>query len=144
MALYEFKAGRLISVRPTDYKAEGIREEDDLRPAIRGSPELLGEELLIIGEEFNSWKDCRREIDLLAVDRDGNLVVIEIKLTSDGGHAELQAIRYAALIKPMTWRDVVESYRDHLRQQNPSANAENGGDKTLRIHPRRYRRPCRE
>ncbi|MFO0911496.1 MAG: DUF4268 domain-containing protein [Pirellulales bacterium] len=39
----------------------------------------------------------------MAIDLDANLVVIELKRTADGGHMELQAIRYAAMISAMTF-----------------------------------------
>jgi hypothetical protein len=56
----------------------------------------------VIAEEFSEWEDSRRRIDLLGGDRDGNLVVIELKRTEDGGHMELQAIRYAAMVSALT------------------------------------------
>ncbi len=46
----------------------------------------------------------------MALDREGHLLVIELKRTNDGGHAELQALRYAAMISSMTFDDVVDAY----------------------------------
>ena len=34
---------------------------------------------LVIADEFSDWEDSRRRIDLLAIDRNANLVVIELK-----------------------------------------------------------------
>lgn len=41
-----------------------------------------GEELLIIQKEFDGFDDTRERLDLLALDKDGNLVIIENKLTT--------------------------------------------------------------
>jgi hypothetical protein len=46
----------------------------------------------------SDWEDSSRSIDLLCIDKQANLVVIELKRTEDGGHMELQAIRYAAMV----------------------------------------------
>jgi hypothetical protein len=37
-------------------------------------------------------------------------VVVEIKRTEDGGHMELQAIRYAALVSSMTLDQAIAAY----------------------------------
>ena len=59
--------------------------------------------MLIVSEEFGGWEDSRRRIDLLGLDRQANLVVIELKRSENGGHMELQALRYAAMISKMTF-----------------------------------------
>ena len=41
-------------------------------------------------------------------------MVIELKRTHDGGHLELQALRYAAMVSTMTFDDLVSIYRRHL------------------------------
>jgi hypothetical protein len=69
--------------------------------------------VLVIGEEFCQWEDSRR-IDLLVIDRDANLVVVELKRTEDGGHLELQAVRYAEMASTMTFEKAVEVYAAHL------------------------------
>ncbi len=56
------------------------------------------------------FEDSRRRVDLLALDRAGTLVVIELKRTGDGGHMELQALRYAAMVSTMTADQLVTVY----------------------------------
>ena len=69
----------------------------------------------MISEEFGEWEDSRRRIDLLGVDRDAALVVIELKRTEDGGHMELQAIRYASMISTMNFDRAVDVFVEYLK-----------------------------
>src|SRR5262249_32926209 len=59
--------------------------------------------------------------DLLGIDRAGCLVVFELKRTSDGGHLELQALRYAAMVSTMTFDDLVGHYEHYLASTEPGA-----------------------
>jgi hypothetical protein len=59
--------------------------------------------VLVIGEAFCQWEDSKRRIDLLAIDEGANVVEIELKRTEDGGHMELQAVRYAAMVSAITF-----------------------------------------
>jgi hypothetical protein len=72
----------------------------------------------VISEEFGNWTDSRRRIDLLGIDKEANLVVIEIKRTEDGGHLELQAIRYAAMVSAMTFDNVVSTFETYVTHNN--------------------------
>lgn len=40
-------------------------------------------------------------------------MVIELKRTDDGGHVELQALRYAAMVSSMTFDEVATAYSRH-------------------------------
>ena len=73
--------------------------------------------LMIISEEFSEWDERARRIDLLGLDRQGNLVVIELKRGEDGGHMELQALRYAAMVSSMDLDGVVRTYAKFLKTQ---------------------------
>ena len=67
--------------------AEGIYEKD-VEDWVERRPEILGEELLVIGRQV-SLDEGRDIIDLLAIDKPGNLVVVELKrdlIGGDGGH----------------------------------------------------------
>jgi hypothetical protein len=85
-----------------------------LQRLLRDQPEVLDPDILIISEEFGGWEDSKRRVDLLAVDRAANLVIIELKRTEDGGHMELQAIRYAAMVSKMTFEKASEIFASYL------------------------------
>ena len=68
---------------------------------------------LVVAEEFGDWEDSRRRIDLLGIDKNANLVVIELKRTQDGGHMELQALRYAAMISALSFDKLVSGQPRH-------------------------------
>ncbi len=109
MPLYSLVGNTLQPVQPTSFVAQRVLERAHLQAAVREMPSVLGEDLLIISEEFSDWEGARR-IDLLAIDHEGALVVIEIKRDEGGAHAELQAIRYAAMVSTMTFERAVETF----------------------------------
>ena len=79
---------------------------------------MISPNTLIVAEEFGEWEDSQRRIDLLGIDKDANLIVIELKRTEDGGHMDLQAIRYAAMISTLTFDRLVTSYEQYLSKNN--------------------------
>jgi hypothetical protein len=113
MPLYEVSTEGLQRRAVAQFAELGLYERADLQRLLREQPTALGEDLLIIAEEFGQWEDSRRRIDLLALDRDAHLVVIELKRTDDGGHMELQALRYAAMVSSMTFDEVATAYSRH-------------------------------
>jgi len=117
MPLYEVTPNRIKAVEQTTFSAAGLKERADLQRLLREQIEIISPETLVVAEEFGEWEDSRRRIDLLGIDRDANLVVIELKRTEDGGHMELQALRYAAMISTMTFEQVVEAFGTYLRRQ---------------------------
>lgn len=125
MALYELKPenGSLEAVPATSFAQQQVKERADLQRALREHIDVLGEDLLLVAEEYGAFQDSRRRIDLLALDRVGRLVVIEIKRTDDGGHMELQALRYAAMVSTMTYDVLVETYAQHHGVEQEAAQA---------------------
>ena len=103
MPLYEMTPDSFRAITQTSFVDLKIRERDDIQRLLRSQIDVLGDELYVLSEEFGDWDDCRRRIDLLALDPQANLVVIELKRTNDGGHMELQAIRYASMVSAMTF-----------------------------------------
>lgn len=124
MAIYEVTQTGLQKVSSSTMTDAGVKERADIQQWIRKDPSVLGERLLIIAEEFCSWEDSKRRIDLLALDEDGNAVVIELKRSDDGGHMELQAIRYAAMISALRYEDVVRHFDDYLAKNDPAAKGQ--------------------
>lgn len=110
MAIYEITAEKLQPLASTNFSAARLKERDDLQRLLRHQIDVIAPDTMVIAEEFGDWQDSRRRIDLLALDRDANLVVVELKRTEDGGHIELQAIRYAAMVSTMTFEQVVDAH----------------------------------
>lgn len=125
MAIYRFSETGFVKLDETTFANEGIRERQDLQRILKESIDVIAPGTLVIAEEFGEWTGSQRRIDLLAIDRDANLVVIELKRTQDGGHMELQAVRYAAMISAMTYQRAVSVYADYL-QDSSLAVAEEG------------------
>lgn len=114
MAIYEVLPDSLRALPTTTLANERIRERQDLQRLLRDSIEVLEGELLVIAEEFGEWEESRRRIDLLALDKEANLVVIELKRDETGGHMELQALRYAAMVSILTFEKCVEVFGAYL------------------------------
>src|SRR4051794_14858795 len=110
MALYEITPDKFNKIAETAFDLAGFRERFDLQRLLKKQIEVIAPDTLVIAEEFGEWEESKRRIDLLAIDKGANLVVIELKRTDDGGHMELQAIRYAAMVSTMTFDRVVDVY----------------------------------
>lgn len=117
MAIYEILPNDLHELDQTTFGAEGVLEKQGLQRLLRERIDVVVQDVLVIAEEFCQWEDSKRRIDLLGIDKAANLVVIELKRTKSGGHMELQAIRYAAMVSPMTFQHAVEVYRDFLAKR---------------------------
>ncbi len=123
MPLYEIHDEGLTLHTPAQFSELGLYERGDLQRLLRDDIAVLGADLLVVAEEFGDWEDARRRIDLLAIDREGHLTVVELKRTEDGGHMELQAIRYAAMVSSMAFDDVVAAYATYLSRHRPGEDA---------------------
>lgn len=114
MPIYEFGQDSINRVEETTFNEVGLLERRDLQRLLREHLEVIAPDTLIISEEFGEWEKSRRRVDLLGVDKSANLVVIELKRTEDGGHMELQAIRYASMVSTMTFEDATAAFVEHL------------------------------
>ena len=122
MPLYRWNDANLEPVPPTTFEAEQLQEAN-LQRLLRDQPEVLEEGLFIVAEEFSNWQDSSRSIDLLALDSEGNLVVVELKRTQTGDHSELQAIRYAAMVANMRLDQIVDAHRAYLAKRGRDEDA---------------------
>ncbi|MER5702793.1 hypothetical protein ABT023_12730 [Micromonospora sp. NPDC002296] len=121
MPLFEIQPEAIVAVPSTTFAVEQVLERADLQRLLRAHIGVIADEVLVVSEEFGAFTEARRRIDLLGVDRQGRLVVIELKRTIDGGHLELQALRYAAMVSAMTFPDLVDHYEHYLARVEPDA-----------------------
>lgn len=101
MLLIDPDAKSLQAVPTTTLTAEQIQERYGLQACILANPkpffDEIGEDLLLVASEVSPSPHIDRRIDLLAIDRDGAMVVIELK--RDRHPLQLfQGVSYAALM----------------------------------------------
>jgi hypothetical protein len=125
MPLFELSATAIRGLQRIDFGAVGLLERGDLQRLLRDHIEVIAPGTLVISEEFSSWDRSDRRIDLLGVDKQARLVVVELKRTTDDSLADLQALRYAAMVSKMTFEEAVETLRRYygLRQREDDPKA---------------------
>lgn len=123
MPIYALTENELVPVAATSFSAENIHERRDIQQLLKANISVLDPGLMVIAEEFGDWVDSSRRIDLLCIDTDANLVVVELKRTEDGGHMELQALRYAAMISAMTFEQLVDTHARYISAAQPDHDA---------------------
>ena len=121
MYLIDREKNRILKLKQKSFSELKFRERDHLQEWIANDPSSLGEELLIIQKEFNGFNDTNERLDLLALDKLGNLVIIENKLDDSGKDVTWQVIKYASYCASLTKQDIVNIYQAYL---GSSANAQ--------------------
>lgn len=111
-------------IEGTTFTELNIWERQHIQEWIRQAPEILGEQLLVVSIEFDRFVNSNDRLDILAIDRQGNLVVIELKRDAYAGYADLQSIRYAAMVSSMSIENLLPYYlayqKKYLNVDNPS------------------------
>ena len=124
MPIYTFTENTFSKIDQTQFSDEGILERQNIQKAIKKDISIICEDCLVISEEFSEWSEGQRRIDLLAIDKNANLIVIELKRNDTGGHMELQSLRYAAMISTMTYKQGLQIYKNFLEKNNCELDAE--------------------
>lgn len=97
----------------TQLRDEGLTE-DHLREWLINNPdEVLGEDVLIIGREVNV-ADLRDGIDVLAVDKKGNLVIIELKRGALTDNVDIQSLKYASYVSRWSYANIKQQFEMFL------------------------------
>ena len=118
MPIFQIDNNSIQPIASATFPDLRLLERQNLQRLLKSRIDVISPDTLLVAEEFSEWEDSNRSIDLLGIDKEANLVVIELKRTSDGGHAELQAIRYAAMIAKLTFEKLVTIFGDYLRKND--------------------------
>ena len=70
--------------------------EAQLESWLIANPALAGEPLLILGSQLAEFAEDKDRLDVLAVDKQGEIVLIELKVDGQFRLTDLQALAYAA------------------------------------------------
>ena len=106
----------------TSLQAEGLWERHHLQKWALQYPDLLGENLYVVTDEFDRWEAASGQtvadrLDLLALDPEGRPVVVELKRGAAPRLTDLQAVGYAAMVSRFTVEDLVEAHTAFLTRR---------------------------
>lgn len=116
-------SNRIIPLQAKGFAELGFKERKNLQEWLAHRPDALGEDLLIIQKEFAGFAETRERLDLLALDKSGNLVVIENKLDDSGRDVVWQALKYASYCANLTKSQIVEIFQKHLKKHDEDAES---------------------
>lgn len=118
-------AGKAAAAVPASSFSElAYHERYDIQEWVLNNPQLLGEPLVVITSEFSGFDRTSERLDVLAMDRNGKLVVVELKRTAAGTTAELQALRYAAYCSTLRLKDSAELRARHSSRRGTETTVE--------------------
>lgn len=101
--------GKLVSLESSLIN-DGKKEKDDLEQWIKSNPQILGEDIVIIGEQVLTSSG---PLDFLGIDNTGNAVIVELKRDRLPREALAQAIDYASDVSSWEidrFREICKSY----------------------------------
>ncbi len=106
-------AGKSQKVSPSSLPGLGLMERQHLQEWVLAHPELLGAGVQVVTSEFDKWQDASGgavadRLDILGIDREGRLVVVELKRDLAAHTVHMQAVNYAAMVSRLSVRDVAE------------------------------------
>lgn len=114
---------RIYKLEEKTFSELGFGERENLQEWIANDTTCLGEELLVIQKEFDGFSETRERLDLLCLDKQGNLVIIENKLDDSGKDVTWQALKYASYCSSLSKDDIKNIFQQYLKSQGRSEQA---------------------
>jgi hypothetical protein len=124
MYIIDKSKNRIEKIESTTFKQLGFKERENLQEWIANNPSCLNEELLIIQKEFDGFNDTYERLDLLALDKQGNLVIIENKLDDTGKDVTWQVLKYASYCATLNASQIITIFTQYLAKIGSTDNSE--------------------
>lgn len=129
MFIIDKESNRINKIEEKTFSELGFGEREHLQEWIANNPMSLSNNdkdqlLLIIQKEFDGFNDTRERLDLLALDKEGNLVIIENKLDNTGRDVTWQALKYASYCSSLKRQQIFDIFQDYLVKNNMDGNSE--------------------
>ncbi|MCF8586758.1 DUF4268 domain-containing protein [Enterobacter asburiae] len=113
----------LHSLQEVSFSSLGYTERNHLQEWLAKNPQALtrdnDDELLIIQKEFAGFDDTKERLDLLAIDKQRNLVIIENKLDDSGRDVVWQALKYAGYCANLRKEQILDIFQLYLDKYEP-------------------------
>ncbi len=88
MQLFLATGANAAPLQRVSFGEQGLRERAHLQEWVVAHPEVLGEDLLVVTVEYDSWRGvdgvaAKDRLEVLAIEPSGRLVVAELKRDED-------------------------------------------------------------
>lgn len=110
--LLDQSKNKLTELTQTTYSALGLQENNNLHKWLADHIDALGEDLLVVQREHVAVNETMRRPDIVALDSDGQIVVVEVKRESASAGVVWQSVVYASYYQAYAPSDIVNMYRD--------------------------------
>ena len=127
-SLEDKKKKNIKKLSRKEFSQLDIKETEDIENWAIKNPELLGEELLIIASQYGEFEELNKRLDLLALDKDGKLVAVELKRDKADKTADLQVIKYASYVANLASKDLQEIYKKFWKKRGEKFTIEEVGE----------------
>ncbi len=116
----------LERIEETSFDKEKLNERSNIQEWIAKDPSILGyqDDLMIIQKEYDGFDKTNMRLDLLALSKDGHLVVIENKRDKSGREVVAQVLMYASFCSTLTAEQVVDLYGKYSNKEYDNARNE--------------------
>lgn len=121
-------------IENTNFSSVNIWERKHLQSWICQKPEILGEDLLIVTSEYEKFDKVKDRLDVLAIDKEGKLVIIELKRDIAGEFVDLQAIHYASYCSTLLKEDIIRMMKEYYKRNNLEISEDIEGEIRNFIH----------
>ncbi|MDR6221300.1 hypothetical protein [Deinococcus soli (ex Cha et al. 2016)] len=98
-----------LSTKPEPVQLTGLDQESTLEKALKADLSIVDPDLMLLATQVQT--DHGKRIDLLAMDRQGDLVILELKRSMTPREVVTQTLDYAAWVKTLSAEQVEEIYR---------------------------------
>lgn len=124
MYLINKAENKISKLKEDNFSDLGFKEREHLQEWLADNPSALGEDFLIIQKEFAGFIDTKERLDLLALDKQGNLVIIENKLDDSGRDVTWQVLKYASYCSSLTKENIKSIFQEYISNNGSSELAE--------------------
>ncbi|MDV6209927.1 DNA-binding protein [Rhodococcus erythropolis] len=113
-------------------ETHGFLETRHLEQWVVDNPQVLGDDVKIVSTQYDKWSSefgdlAKERLDVLGLDRSGQLVVVELKRGTDS-RIHLQAITYAALVAGFDKKTLATAHSEYLNRIDVGAETTSAGE----------------
>ena len=97
-------------------------ERKDFLKLMRENIKVISDDFLLISDDSDKWNKSEK-IDLLAIDKNKNLVVVEVLEAGEDEEQDLNVVRYGTLVSKMSFAKLVSVYQEHISRVKSGTDA---------------------